>query len=55
MNIFIKILMIAGIVLVAFFLLTFLLYWFNADTKLIKKLEKPMTKHYDNIKRDRRL
>lgn len=51
----IKILMIIAIVIVAFFVLTFLIYWFNLDTKIVKKLEKPMNKHYDNIKRDRKI
>ena len=43
------------IVLAAIFLLTVLIYWFNLDTKLVKRLEKPMMKHYDNIERDHRL
>lgn len=55
MDLFIKILIIVAIVLAAFFVLTFLLYWFNLDSKLIKLLEKPMNKHYDNMKRDRHL
>jgi len=33
----------------------FLIYYFNLDTKLIYLLQKPMMKHYDNIKRDRKL
>jgi len=43
------------IVLVALFLLTVVIYWFNLDTKAVKLIEKPMTKHYDNIKRDRKI
>ncbi len=31
------------------------IYWFNLDTKLVKALEKPMTRHYDNLPRDHRL
>ncbi len=50
-----KILLIIVIVIFAFFALTMLIYWFNLDTKLVKLLEKPMMKHYDNIKRDRRI
>ena len=42
-------------VLLALFLLTVLVYWFNLDTKAIKLLEKPMMKHYDALKRDHRL
>ena len=49
------VLIIIGIVLLALFLLTLLIYWFNLDTKLVKLLEKPLTKHYDNIKRDRHI
>lgn len=55
MNIFLKILLIIAIVFVALFVLTLLIYWFNLDTKLIKLLEKPMTKHYDKMKRDRHI
>ena len=37
------------------FLFTVVAYWFNLDTKLVKALEKPLTKHYDDLQRDRRL
>lgn len=50
-----NILVIIAIIIAAFFVLTFLIYWFNLDTKLVKLLEKPFTKHYDNIGRDRRI
>ena len=43
------------IVLAALFALVVLIYWFNLDTKIVKLLEKTMTKHYDNLKRDHRL
>lgn len=39
----------------ALFGFTVIVYWFNLDTKLVKLLEKPMMKHYDNIKRDHKL
>lgn len=55
MNIFLKVLMIIGIILAVFFVITSLIYWFNLDTKLVKLLEKPMTKHYDKMKRDRKI
>lgn len=42
-------------ILLALFLLTVLIYWFNLDTKAVKLLEKPMMKHYDALKRDHRL
>ena len=38
-----------------FLAITVLVYWFNLDTKLVKLIEKPMMKHYDNMKRDSRL
>ena len=50
-----KALLIILIVLAALFLLVAAIYWFNLDTKIVKALEKPMTKHYDNLKRDHRL
>ena len=31
------------------------IYWFNLDTKLVKALEKPMMRHYDDLPRDHRL
>ena len=31
------------------------IYWFNLDTRLVKALEKPMTRHYDDLSRDHRL
>ena len=50
-----KALLIILIVLLALFLLTVVIYWFNLDTKIVKAIEKPMMKHYDNIKRDTKL
>ena len=38
-----------------FLAVTVPVYWFNLDTKAVKLLEKPMMKHYDNMKRDNRL
>lgn len=37
------------------FLFTVAAYWFNLDTKVVKLVEKPMMKHYDNMPRDHRL
>ena len=37
------------------FALVAAIYWFNLDTRLVKALEKPMTRHYDNLPRDHRL
>ena len=43
------------IVLFSLFGFTVVAYWFNLDTKLVKALEKPMMKHYDEMARDHRL
>lgn len=51
MNIFLVILLVLLIV----FLLTVVIYWFNLDTKIVKALEKPMMKHYDDLKRDHKM
>ena len=37
------------------FALIVAVYWFNLDTRLVKALEKPLTRHYDNLPRDHRL
>lgn len=37
------------------FFLIVSVYWFNLDTKLVKALEKPLVRHYDNLPRDHRL
>ena len=37
------------------FLLIVSVYWFNLDTKLVKALEKPLMRHYDNLPRYHRL
>ena len=50
-----KIIKIIFAVVLAFFAVTVPIYWFNLDTKAVKLLEKPMTKHYDSMKRDNRL
>lgn len=51
----IKALLIILIVLVCLFVLTFAIYWFNLDMKLINKVYFALQKHYDNMKRDRKL
>ena len=50
-----NILLIILAVIVAFFVVTFLIYWFNLDMKLIRKVYDALQKHYDNMKRDRKL
>lgn len=41
--------------LILFIALTFTLYWYNLDMKLINWFYNKMAKHYDNMKRDRNL
>ena len=42
-------------VVFALFLVTFAIYWFNLDMKLIRKVYDLLGKHYDNMKRDKKL
>ena len=42
-------------VIVAVFLVTFAIYWFNLDMKLVRKVYDLLGKHYDNMKRDKKL
>lgn len=42
-------------VLIALFGLTFTVYWFNLDMKLVNKIYFALQKHYDNLKRDKKL
>lgn len=51
----IKAIVIILIVLVVLFLLSLVVYFFNLDMKLSAKMQKPLEKHYDRIKRDKRL
>lgn len=49
------IILIIAAVVVALFLITFAIYWFNLDMKLIRKVYDLLQKHYDNMKRDKKL
>ena len=44
-----------SVVFLGLFAAVFAVYWFNLDTRLVKALEKPMMRHYDNLTRDHRL
>lgn len=55
MRIFLHILLIAAIVLLAFFAITFTVYFFNLEMKLLALIEPLFVKHYDRIKRDKHL
>ena len=50
-----KFLKTALVVLLLLFVSVVSIYWFNLDTKLVKALEKPVTRHYDDLPRDHRL
>lgn len=42
-------------VIFALFLITFAIYWFNLDMKLVRKVYDLLQKHYDKMKRDKKL
>jgi len=50
-----KVLLIIVCVLVALFLFSLVIYFFNLDMKLLVKIGPILSKHYDKIKRDLRL
>lgn len=45
---------ILGIIL-ALFTITFAIYWFNLDMKLVRKIYDKLQVHYDKMKRDKKL
>ena len=53
--IILKILCVAALIAVIFFVVTFTVYFFNLDMKLTAALEPLFLKHYDKIKRDKHL
>ncbi|MCM1285972.1 MAG: hypothetical protein NC213_05635 [Acetobacter sp.] len=50
-----KALIILLIVIAVLFVLTFTIYYFNLDMKLVRKIYDLLGKHYDNIEKDRKL
>lgn len=50
-----KVILIILIVLVILFAVTFVIYFFNLDMKLVRKIYDALGKHYDNIEKDRKL
>lgn len=42
-------------IIVSLFGITFTIYWFNLDMKLVNKIYFMLQKHYDNMKRDKKL
>lgn len=55
MDLFLNILKWIFLIPVIFFVVTFGVYFFNLDMKLMALIEPILTKHYDRIKRDRHL
>ena len=55
MAVFLHVLKIIAIVLAAFFVLTFTVYFFNLDMKLTAAIEPWLLKQYDKVKRDQHL
>jgi flagellar basal body-associated protein FliL len=51
----IKALMIILIILAVLFVLTFTIYFFNLDMKLVYKIYTSLGKHYDKLEKDRKL
>lgn len=50
-----KALLIIAIVLVCLFVLTFVIYFFNLDMKLVRKIYEMLQPHYDNLEKDKKL
>ena len=50
-----KVIKVLFLIAFGFLAITVPIYWFNLDTKLVKALEKPLTRHYDDLPRDHRL
>ena len=55
MAIFLKVLLIIAIVFVCLFILSMVVYFFNLDMKLTSALQPVLEKHYDKIKRERKI
>lgn len=43
------------VVIAALFVLTFGIYYFNLDMKLVRKVYDWLSKHYDSLEKDRKL
>ncbi|MGN0516378.1 hypothetical protein [Eubacterium sp.] len=50
-----KALIIILCVILALFVLTFTIYFFNLDMKLVKVIYDKLQGHYDNLEKDRKL
>lgn len=43
------------VIIAVFFVLTFGIYFFNLDMKLVRRVYDLLGKHYDNMEKDRKL
>ena len=50
-----KVLLVIAIIFFALFVLSFIVYFFNLDMKLTSAIQPLLAKHYDKIKRDRKI
>lgn len=50
-----EVLIIILVVIAALFVLTFGIYYFNLDMKLVRRIYDLLSKHYDNLEKDRKL
>ena len=50
-----KVIFIIAIVFICLFLLSLVVYFFNLDMKLTSAIQPLLAKHYDKIKRDRKI
>lgn len=55
MPVILKVLLIIAIVIAALFVLSLIVYFFNLDMKLTSAIQPLLEKHYDKIKRERKL
>lgn len=50
-----KIAVILLAIVVALFALTFVVYWFNLDMKLVRKIYDWLQNHYNSLEKDKKL
>ncbi len=55
MPVMLKVLLIVAIVMAVLFVLSLIVYFFNLDMKLTSAIQPLLEKHYDKIKRERKL
>lgn len=55
MPVMLKVLLIVAIVMAVLFVLSLVVYFFNLDMKFTSAIQPLLEKHYDKIKRERKL